>query len=280
MGYWKDYIRSFKLTNDFWMTLTVDFIFFGIMMMVFSWFSDYVQGKSILLMQGKTPEQLQELFLSSPADAAPYLNDLTTFLITFLVILAILLLLTFFGFSLIQAMIWNHLLGKRLSSKNYWRWNALHVTLLFPLLIYGLLFFILKLITGGIFNFLLTLNETFYFQHVSLVLSTLKFLNAGTGFILAVPFLLFLFLVYVNFVKEYRVWFSIGEGLRLSKVHRKKIVMIAFFSLVSMIGLTMVLLPFQSLVRTSFLLTGIDLLFLLAFVSWLRIYFLKMVNFS
>jgi len=162
----QQYIDSFKVKKVFWVTFLTDLIFFGAVGLIFSQFSTYLQHKSVEIMAGRTPEQIQQLILSAPEQALPFLEQLKSFLFVSVGTLALLVILTFLLFSLEQAFIWNTLQQKKVTSKTYWRWNLLHLGLIIPLLLYGLGAGIVKLGTSSLFQWLGNLNPAFYFQNL------------------------------------------------------------------------------------------------------------------
>src|SRR3990167_9752675 len=132
----QQYIDSFKVKKVFWVTFLTDLIFFGAVGLIFSQFSTYLQHKSVEIMAGRTPEQIQQLILSAPEQALPFLEQLKSFLFVSVGTLALLVILTFLLFSLEQAFIWNTLQQKKVTSKTYWRWNLLYLGLIIPLFLF------------------------------------------------------------------------------------------------------------------------------------------------
>lgn len=255
------------------MTFFADFFFFGFFMILFSWFNSAVQAQSIVVMQGKTAEQIKEMIASSAVESTPFMHNLTSFLIFVIGGIILLSLLTFLAFSLTQAAIWNHLLGKKLTGKNYWRWNLLHLTLIIPLLFYLVIFLVFKLIFGSLFKFIISLFSTFYFQHISLMSSVLKILNNMVTFYLIVILFLFVFLIYFRFTQEYKVWFSIGEGFALFKKHFKAFFRVAFYGFFVMLIAGLLVIPIQLYILEPFLAIGLQLVIVFGYLAWLRIYF-------
>jgi len=255
------------------MTFFADFLFFGFFMILFSWFNSAVQSQSMIVMQGKTAEQIKEMIASSAVESAPFMHNLTSFLIFVIAGIILLSVLTFLAFSLTQAGIWNQLLGKKLSGKNYWKWNLLHLTLVIPLLFYLVIFLVLKLIFGSVFKFIISLFSTFYFQHISFMSSLLSTLNNMVTFYLLVTLFLFIFLIYYRFTQEYKVWFSIGEGFALFKKHCKAFFRVTFYGFITMLIAGLLVIPIQLYIFEPFLAIGLQLVIVLWFLAWLRIYF-------
>ena len=75
------FLHSFKLNKNFGMTFFADFFFFAFFMILFSWFNSTVQSQSIIIMQGKTAEQIKEMIASSSLEAVPFLQEPISFMI-------------------------------------------------------------------------------------------------------------------------------------------------------------------------------------------------------
>ena len=255
------------------MIFCADFFFFSFFMILFSWFSHVVQSQAAEVMQGKTAEQIKEMIASSAAQSAPFMHYLTSFLIMVIGGILLLSLLTFLCFSLTQAAIWNHLLGQKLTRKNYWRWNLLHLVLVVPLLFYLLMFFIVKIIFGALFKFIVSFFSTFYFQNLSLMTSILTFLNNMVSFFLVIVLLLLGFQIYFRFTKEYKVWYSIGDSFALFKKQWRAFFRVAFYGFITILVVGLLAIPIQLYVFEPFLAIGLQLVLVLGYVAWLRIYF-------
>ena len=125
------YLDSFKLGKQFATTFITDFASLLIIILSFIWFSSYTQQRSLELLQGRSTAELQQMLLSlNPEQLAPFLASLKWFLITSLAGLTLLVVASVFLFSYSQARTWNYLHGKEVTSKNYWRWNLLNLSLL------------------------------------------------------------------------------------------------------------------------------------------------------
>ena len=269
----QQYIDSFKVKKVFWVTFLTDLIFFGAVGLIFSQFSTYLQNRSIEIMAGRTPEQIQQLILSAPEQALPFLEQLKSFLFVSVGTLALLVILTFLLFSLEQAFIWNTLQQKKVTSKTYWRWNLLHLGLIIPLLLYGLGAGIVKLGTSSLFQWLGNLNPAFYFQNAALVDEIILILNTAVSFILVLFVLLILFLIYYTFTEKYKVWGSIGEGLsklkpQWSRWWRMIMLMVMTAVIVTAIAIPVRQVLFLYPLWESILNFTVSILFL----SWVRTY--------
>lgn len=267
------YVDSFKVKKVFWVTYFTDLIFFGAVGLLFSRFGAYLQNRSIELMAGRTPEQIQQIIISTPEQALPFLDQLKSFLFITVGILALLAISTFLLFSLQQAFIWNTLHQKKLTPKTYWRWNLLHLSLVFPLLLYGLGAGIMKLLTSSLFRMLGNLNPVFYFQNAALIDGIILVLNNAVSFILVLFAFLMLFLIYFTFTEKYKVWSSLSEGLSKLKPQWSSWWRILLLSMLMAVIITAIMIPLR---KALFLYpvaeSGLNFAVSFLFLSWMRLY--------
>ncbi len=268
------FVNSFKVKPIFWKTFLADLIFVVILLLIFTTFGTYLQNQSIEVMGGRTVEEVQQLLASSsPEEMLPFFTQLKSFLLFSISAISILTIVFFFLFSLEQAVVWNTLLHRKLTSKMYWRWNVLHLTMLIPILFYGLMFMILKIITAYLLRTLLTSSATLYFRYAAVIDSILLILNNVVSFILIVLLLIFIFLVYIAFTEKYKVWISIGEGFNLLKTHWSKIWRMLLLIVMVALIITGILLPFKQQLQFYPLgSTILNLIVSLLFISWMRSY--------
>ena len=269
---------SFRFKRAFWATLGIEVIFFIIILGLFLGLGSYFSFKSAAILQGHTADDIQQLILTSPEIATPILTQLQNYLLTALIGIVLFFLLSFFAFSWTQAFNWNYLLKRRLDKKHYWRWNALNLTLIIPLLAYGLCALIVKLLTSLIFRTIITLSPNFYTNHINLMDSILTLLNGAVSFLLVLILILFVFLVYHQFVEKYKVWLSFGEALHSFKVHRKKLWRMVLLAFAVAVILTLISLGFNYLNLAGWFLIVIKSAFALFYFAWLRYYLLKLLE--
>jgi len=269
---------SFRFKRAFWITLGVEVIFFIIILGIFLGLGSYFSVESSAILQGHTAEDIQQLIITSPEAASPLLVQLQSFLLTAIVSILLVAILSFFTFSLTQAFNWNYLLKKKLDKKHYWRWNALNLTLIIPLLIYGLCALIIKLLTSLIFKLIITISPSFYTNHFNLMDSILTILNGAVSFLLVLILILFVFLVYYQFVEKYKVWLSFGEALHSFKIHWKKLWRMALLALAVAVILALIFLGLNYLNFASWFFTAIKSAVALLYLAWLRYYLLKLLE--
>jgi len=278
-NHFKNYFHSFKFKPTYWKTVFYDATFFILLTLIFSWMGRYLQQKSIEITAGKTPEQLQQMLASSPELLAVYLTQLKSFLVTVIILFFVLIIIFLFFYSLTRALIWNSLLKKKLTKKTYWRWNTLNLALIFPLLIFGIGYLIIKVIFGLLINLILTINPDFYITHSTGMEIIRTVLNGTVSLILGLILLVFVLLTYYSFTQKYKVWVSIGEAFSLLKKKWSRIWRLILFSLITAVLLTLITYPLKmALLYRPLILTLIQLVVSILFIAWLRMYLLQTVH--
>ena len=119
-----NYLKSFK-NKSILKVFLYDAIFWLIIVGIFAIFLTYYQKRSLSL--ASSPQELQKLILSAPAQAQEVISQLNNFLFTFIGGFFILLLLSLFLYSYTRKKKWNYLSNNK---TKYWRWNALNLILL------------------------------------------------------------------------------------------------------------------------------------------------------
>jgi len=278
--WFKEYISTFKFTFDFWSTFLVDYIFFAGFYFIFTWFSDYVNGQSKVLLGGKTVEQIQQSFTPENAQQSlAFLSQLHSFLWIFVIGLVLLVLGGFVLFGLEQAVIWYHFERKKVSWRTYWKWNVFNIVLIIPLVLYGVFYLLVTLVFGSIFGWIAGLSPTLYFKAPSIFQEVVKFLNSVVSFSLGIWLLLLLFVMWQAFANKYTVWASIGEGFSLFWVKRKKLVRVFCFALPTAVLFTLVAIPIRMLFASVATLSmAFDLFVLFFFIGWLRLVVVGMLR--
>jgi len=275
----QDYLSSFKVQGEFWYVFFLNAVFVSVIGTLGYWFVETVKIKSEVLMQGKTPEQLQIFFTSStPEQMLPFLEQLKAFLLFFVVIGVLLLLLGFFGYSLVQARGWNYLLRRKLSKDNYWKWNVLQLVLIIPLGLYWLIAFLIMVIVKGMVQFLFNLNSWVSINFANGVDNFLIILNSVLIFIFVVLFVLILYAIYYIFTKDYQVWASIGKALHMLKLKFRVLRKLFLGGLVTLMAVELLMAPVRNWLINSTLLGVMDISIFLLFLVWLQAYFVKELN--
>ncbi len=268
------YLDSFKLGKQFTTTFLTDLATLSIIIFTFIWFSSYTQQRSLELLQGRTTAELQQMLLSlNPEQLAPFLTSLKWFLITSLVGLALLVVGSVFLYSYSQARNWNYLHGKKVTSKNYWRWNLLNLSLLVPLLLFLATLLVVKIITMIVLNIPPKLFPVFYLTYSNLM-ENIRLIVDGTAlFYLVVLFMVIIFFIYNHFVKSYQVWNSIGAGFSTFRKQWKKVLFLVLLATASALLATVILLPIKkALLFYPLYSTLLNVLLAAFFLAWLRMY--------
>lgn len=274
------FVDSFKVGKDFAYTFAADIITFSLIFVVFSWFAAYVQQRSVTLMGGKSPEELSQILASAaPAQLLPFMSEVKTFLLTMFLGVLVLVVLSFLLFSYSRAVIWNHLENKKVTKKNYWRWNLLNLALLIPFCGFLIAFVIVKILVSVMVNLLFGLMPVFYVTHVTLMDNIHLVINGVTSFYVVLFFVVLVLLVYHSFVKKYKVWDSIMAGFSAFRQQGKKIWLLLLLATTTAGVLTLITLPIKQELLYSPLvsaLVNIDITAL--FLAWLRLYLLRAVS--
>lgn len=263
----QNYLNSFKIKKEYWITFLIDAGFLGIMFLVFSFFGNLIKEKAYQFSQGKTAEQIQQMLLSmEPGQAEAFLANLKGFITTFVIGAIVILIGGLLIYSLSNKLVWGYLTEKKFSKTRYWRWNLLNLALIIPAIIYFFVFGLVRLVSGYAVSLLKnqTVLEIFY------NLTNLFFL-----FIL----IIFVFMVYYSFVKEYKVWGSIGNACNLVKTKWKEIWPMFLLILGTAIALSLVLWPAgRLLIYRQGILIGVNVAVSLLFLAWMRLYVFKTVK--
>ena len=276
----KNYLKSFNFKRKFWEIFAIDFVTISVIYFFSMLFANYLNKNIAILTSGQTPEQLQTLLsTASPEELLPFLTQLKSFMLIFLLGLAFILIMSLFLFSFSRALIWNKLHHKKLTKKTYWRWNILNLTLLFPLFLLLLVAIIVKLIFNFIFSKLITLSPTFAVTHPQFMQIIQLILHNTVNFFLVLLLLVVIFFAYYIFADKYKVWFSIGDAFSMVKSKWSRIWRMLLLALFTAVILTLILLPIRKLLLPyQFTYFIINVIISLIYLSWLRIYLLKTVG--
>ena len=268
------YLDSFKLGKQFATTFLIDLASLSLIILTFLWFSSYTQRRSLELLQGRSTAELQQMMLSlSPEQLLPFMTDLKWFLITSLAGLALLIAASLLLFSYSQARTWNYLQGKKVTGKNYCRWNLLNLSLLVPFLLFLCALLAVKLLVMLLLNIPPKLMPLFYLTHSNLMENIRLMIEGAIVFYVVVLFIVVIFFIYHHFVRSYKAWDSIGAGFSTFKKNWKKVLLLVFFATVSALLATVILLPIKkALLFYPLYSTLLNIVLAAFFLAWLRWY--------
>lgn len=265
----QQFVNSFKLGKDFSYTFLVDAITLSLLYLAvnfwLSWWSSELQSMLVLFQSfgsgqipSTIPSQWSVLFLVFGTPLLLILSGL-------------------FLYSFSQALIWNYLDGKKLTHKTYWRWNALNLALLFPLLGFVLVFIIVKLLIGLLLNLVPSLMPVFYVTHAALLDNIRVAVNNVVNFYLILLFLSLVFFFFYRFVKKYRVWASLAAGFAIFRQKWKQLLLMLVFATIIASLLSLIMLPInQQLLYSPPLVSAlVNLIVAVLFLAWLRLYIIK-----
>ena len=276
---WKNYLSSFKQRSRLIYLFLIDTGAFSIIFLVFYWFSNYLQTKSQDILQGRTAEEVQKLLSTSadPQQVLPFLVNIRSFLLISLVLLVLIIVGALFLFSYSRAMIWNRLQHKKVTK--FWRWNLLNLSLIFPLIVFGIVYLIVKLISTIFINLPFKLAPLFTTQYPQFVDNLTSIFNNAVGFYAVLLMSLIIFLIYYSFAQSYKVWDSIGNGFSLFKKNLKPLLVLGLFAALTGLILTVITIPLRKMFLYSPVISAISSLIIASlYFAWLRIYLLKTIH--
>ena len=273
--YLSSFANSFKLGKDFSYTFAADAITFSLLYLILnvgsSWWLTKLQALLAIVQEASVlgAGQLPAV-VPSPTG--------TLFLVFIPPIVMVIIFLFLFSYS--RAVIWNHLLGKTVTAKTYWRWNVLNLSLLIPLLLFTLLLVMVKVLFFVTLNQVVKIFPLFYLTHTTAVDNIRLVLNYLVSFYLFLVFIAIVFSIYHNFARNYRIWNSIGAGFSQFNKNKKKILLALLLALVPALVLPLVILPIstQLLYAPPWVLIVLYIILFSIYLAWLRLYLLKIIS--
>ena len=238
----------------------IDIIFIGVVLFLSYSYSKVVEAKYLAI--GKTQEELQQILLAASEELVKLAPILQSFLLILLLGGLLLIVVLFILYSFSRAKIWNKLLNKELTKKNFWKWNSLNLLLILILLVYIIPVAVVKFITGNIFNLINNPTIVLYLDNIINSLLTLFFLG-------------FVYLIYYNFTRKYLVWSSIGDSFNMlkskwSSFYKLLLVFIVVNSILSLIFYYPIKIYSESLVIII-----INFILIILVFSWFKTYFVS-----
>ncbi len=270
MGHFlRQYRQTFHISPRLWKPYLLDILFFGLLAISFTEFSQWVQNTSLRLLQGIPIATLQNYLATlPPEEALTFLNQLQGFVTVVAVATLLYLLASFLLFSYSRCWIENLLHEKsRYPGRDSWRWNVLHLALVVPVFLYFLAMLAIKGVLTALFQRIAELSPSSYLQYQQAVQAILGALGNVVTIIIFIFFLLGLFSIYDHFWHNRKAWASLGEAWAGAKRSRQKWGMMALTGILLSALLTLLhrllfIYPFSFDILQFFL--------ILAFVAWLR----------
>lgn len=258
------FVDSFHFTKQFFKTLLWDALSIGGVSLLFSVFFSYITAKGAELTGGQTSDQLQNMILNSPTNqVATFASELKTFIIIFIAGLLILLLVSSLFFVYTRKKIWGTLV--EIKSVPFSRWFGLQVLVSVFAILYGLVVAIFR--TG-----------------VTIVLNSagqnaIAIITAIISVIFLLIFLFFSFAVGYGLQKKGKVFEGISLGLSELFGNMRLVCGVFLFGLVVLALITLFFYLGQSLTYvSSFTITVINITLFILYLSWLRWYFVKVIQ--
>ncbi len=261
------FIRSFMPRKELFSTFLVDAFILALIVGAFWSFGSLLTAKAYAISGGKSVEELKMGLLSGSLEYNQnLLRNIQIFTYTLIGGGILLLVMALFGFSWSRAIVWYEITKQKLTRNNYWRWNALSLILLFIFIILAGFYVVFRIV----FNLLLFfINNQTAFNIINKVLLAI--------FLMA--FLFWVFLAGHSFAQKYRVWESLGNAFHLIKLHWSNLWKAYLFSLGTLLIITVILYLLNWLLRFyPTVYNIINIVVLLLFLSWMRLYVIEMVD--
>ena len=257
------FFESWKSKHIYQIFITEALLFF-ILYLVFTSAAALMESSAYNLSGGKSPDELKQMLVNGSADQAQeFLSQLKGFFLLFVAIIIALPTFFIFSYSLVQAYNWNFLLNKALTRKNYWRWNGLNLAVLLSLAVYLLVVLLIKFILS------LTIPEGNFSYLLNLILSI----------IFIIVFFYYLFLVHYHFVQHHKIWISIAAPFQYLKQQLSNLSWSFLFSFLTLVLLSLLQMGINWLFNLPEKLSlGINVMFFLFYLAWLRVYVLRVVE--
>ncbi len=264
----KNYLDSFKLTKIYWQTLLTDTS--AILFILLMWFSlgTLLSSRVYEITAGKTVEEFKAYMLSGSLEAnQALLSSVKSFAVIFFVAVTLALILTLVIASLSGMIVWEKLFQhKKFAWKRLAGWCGLILLLLLVALLYLLLFGFLRVLL----NLFTAVVSNYAYLLITRVIDYVVFL----------AFLVFTFFVFYSYSETGKVWQSVSHafsliGLRFSRLW-KAFIFIAITGIV--VGLLTSLAQRFMFSFPSWVFLLFSLCLFLLFLSWTRLYVLKVIG--
>lgn len=265
MGYFQNYFNSFHVGKKFWLLFLIDGLAVSIITLLWLILGNMLTAKAYAISGGKSVEELKMLILSGSLETNQLLlSNIKTFVFTFYIGVIAAIIVTLLLFSLSRMIVWEKIINSTFSWKNFKKWNGLILAFLLLMLVYGLVWVMVRLIVNIFINLM---NETAFI-----------ILSQVINFIFIIAGICFMFLLFRTFQKTHQVWHSIGDTFHVIKVSWSKLwkqyLFILFTGLI--IGFIVSYLQRFFFQLPNWLFPLISTLIFLLFFSWMRMYVLNL----
>ena len=278
VNYFKDYWNSFKFNNKHWYSLAIDVILGIVFTIVFVITGRILNNSANKISLGMNADGLKEYLLTAPMDQVQaYSTNIQSFVIIIIFSVIFLLVITLFLYSLSRALIWNKMNSKKLTKKTYWRWNALNLALLIPLLIYWIISVIFLTLFSGLITLITMPLSNFAMLHPTFMQGTISLILTIITSFLILLFLIFTLLTYNNFAKTHLVGKSMLQSYQRIIKNKKTTLRIILFAIITSLVLGLITLGVNKLPLISAVQMIIGVLLSLLYLAWFRIYLVKTI---
>ncbi len=259
MNHLHRYLHSFKEWKKIIVSFLIDSGTALLIFLVLSIFGRLIKSKVDSIMQGKSVEEVQQLFLSGSLENADLLTDrILSFAYTFVGGLIIISILCILLYSLSRAYVWNYLSHQKFNFRRHWRWNFMTLVMLIFFILYSALYFLVVLFILPLF--LAAANAT-----AASVITQLA------SFFLLLLFFFYGFNVSSHFVRSNQVWKSCGDAFHSFRSSSFFIFILFSLGTAVLVGIVSFYLR-QATLRWYGTESVISIALLLLYVSWFRVY--------
>ena len=263
--YLHQYFQSFDPNRKHLISIITDALLFGILLISFLLFTNYVQDSVYGLNSITHPDYIQQrLSEMTSAEVQAFVVEMRTFLYGFVGGTFFLVLMTIFLFSLSNSVLWKKLLHQQFTWKTIPRWMGLTCFLILLLIIFLLITLVLRVVL------------TYFFTRITTNELALSVFNNALSIGMLLIFVLFIFLTFYHLAKDNVVFNSIGKAFKMMK---KKFWILFLLAWITAHIPLVIALPFDNVLRFNQpLLKVLAVMITLIYLTWLRIYLLKSVE--
>jgi hypothetical protein len=275
-NFFNNYLGSFKSFR--WYSALVDISFVGIISLLLLVVGRFTESAVTKISMGLNTEELKQFFLTAPMDQLQqYYGNLQFYIVVFIILAVLTLIAILFAYSYSRALIWNKINNKKLSKKNYWKWNSLNLTLIVVLFFYLIFYWLIMLIFNALLKLITYPFTNFVMSHPDFIRGAITLLNAILASFLIILLLTFVFLAYFNFAKHYKVMSSWSWSFKKITGKLKLTLKIVFYGMLTYLFIGLLGLGIKNIFPAGWS-TIFNVLLSLLYLAWFRIYLVKTIN--
>lgn len=261
----RQYIDSLNQYNSLLKTFCVDAVTFIIIFLLIFGFASVLNAKAMNITEGKSVDELKLELLSGQVEKSEaFLSSLKVFTYALIGGSILVFFLSILLFSYSRQYVWKVL--HHGSTKIEWRWNGMTLLVLIFLIIFIVMYGLLRLILNSLLIFQTETAAALFSQSINAV-----------AFLL---FVLFAMLCYHSFAHTKKVWNAMGNMFQKVKDTWKKLSVA--FVLIALMGVIISVILFyvqkSLLYQPRWVTSVISVGVLLLFLSWMRLFVMRIVG--